>query len=178
MTVWGPQPPEPGEEAARAEIPPGHLSVVAWVDPLVEANGVDPRSLYVERCWLGVLGPSATWLVRLLADGLERHPQGYRLHLETAARSLGLSGRAGPGSPFARTLGRCRRFGMVRLHADILEMRRLIGPVPERLLTRLPSEVQEVHRRWQQAQEEARGPGSRSSSRSVRTPKPVPPLVR
>jgi len=39
---------------------PDHLRVEAWTDPVVDRVGHDPRSTYVERFWLGVLGPSCT----------------------------------------------------------------------------------------------------------------------
>ena len=36
------------------------LLVRPWVDPVLEQVGYDPRSPYVERFWLGTLGPSST----------------------------------------------------------------------------------------------------------------------
>ena len=38
-----------------------------WPDPVIDRLGHDPRSPYVEQFWLGVLGPSTTWLMRRLA---------------------------------------------------------------------------------------------------------------
>lgn len=35
------------------------LTVTPWDDALLDRFGHDPRSPYVERYWLGVLGPSA-----------------------------------------------------------------------------------------------------------------------
>ena len=43
-----------------------------WIDPVVDPIGYDPHGRYVELFWLGVLGPTATWLLRRLAIGLER----------------------------------------------------------------------------------------------------------
>ena len=40
------------------------LPIRPWPDPLIEALGFDPRSAYVEQYWLGILGPSTTWLLR------------------------------------------------------------------------------------------------------------------
>ncbi len=42
------------------------LPVRPWPDGVIDALGHDPRSLYVERFWLGILGPSTTWLLRFL----------------------------------------------------------------------------------------------------------------
>jgi len=49
--------------------PTDQLRVEAWDDPLVDRLGHDPRSTYTEHYWLGILGPSACWLLRRLADG-------------------------------------------------------------------------------------------------------------
>jgi hypothetical protein len=35
------------------------ITVRAWLDPVVDDDGFDPRSRYVEVFWLGVLGPTA-----------------------------------------------------------------------------------------------------------------------
>lgn len=35
------------------------ITVRPWIDPVVDEHGHDPRSRYVERFWLGVLGPTA-----------------------------------------------------------------------------------------------------------------------
>ena len=33
------------------------LFVAPWPDPVIDQVGHDPRSVYVERFWLGILGP-------------------------------------------------------------------------------------------------------------------------
>ena len=43
------------------------ITVTAWVDPLVDDNGHDPRSRYTDEFWAPVLGPSATLIGRTLA---------------------------------------------------------------------------------------------------------------
>ncbi|MDQ4130345.1 MAG: hypothetical protein M3133_05055, partial [Actinomycetota bacterium] len=80
------------------------LPVRPWPDPVIDSLGHDPRSPYVERFWLGVLGPSTTWLLRLLASELEANPEGFELDLAEAAQILGLGGRGGRHSPFMRSL--------------------------------------------------------------------------
>ena len=180
--------PTAGETAAERTDPEmtvlSLVTVAPWLDPIVDAHGVDPRSEYVELFWLGILGPSATWFLRRLAAGLERSPDGFALDLDLTARSLGLSPRPGRNAPFARVLGRCERFGMIRLRGDVLDARRRVGPVPQRHLQRLPLEIQRAHERWRQAdqgrpaQEGPAEPRVLRSSSSVLTPNPVPPLVR
>ena len=99
------------------ELPVDVMRVVAWVDPVVDALGFDPRSDYVELFWLGVIGPSTTWLMRRLAAGLDRSPEGFTLDLIETARALGIGGHGGLGSrnsPFARTLVRACQFGLAQ----------------------------------------------------------------
>lgn len=35
------------------------IDVVPWDDPVIDALGHPPRSTYVERFWLSILGPTA-----------------------------------------------------------------------------------------------------------------------
>ena len=67
------------------------MVVRPWSDPIVDDHGHDPRSAYVERFWLGVLGPTATWVLRRLARGLDAEPAGYCVDLVATARTMGLS---------------------------------------------------------------------------------------
>ena len=41
------------------DIPPdtSALTVVPWPDTVIDRVGYDPRTVYVERVWLGILGP-------------------------------------------------------------------------------------------------------------------------
>src|SRR5436853_66143 len=57
------------------------LTIRPWPDAVIDTVGIDPRSSYVETFWLGVLGPSTTWLMRRLVNGLEASPAGYDLDL-------------------------------------------------------------------------------------------------
>ena len=46
------------------------LTVQPWVDEVIDTVGHEVRSPYVEQFWLGLLGPSSTWLLRrLVAKG-------------------------------------------------------------------------------------------------------------
>src|SRR5438552_10418737 len=90
------------------------LAVRPWPDPVIDAVGHDPRSAYVEQFWLGVLGPSTTWLMRRLASGLEAEPAGFELSLPDTARALGLGEKGGRNSPFVRALSRCCQFDLAQ----------------------------------------------------------------
>ena len=106
------------EAHANLIFPTDVMQVVPWVDPVVDALGFDARSDYVELFWLGVIGPSTTWLMRRLAAGLDRSPEGFTLDLGETAQALGISGQGGTSgwtqSPFARTLVRACQFGLAQ----------------------------------------------------------------
>jgi len=124
------------------------ITIRPWVDPVVDDDGFDPRSRYVEVFWLGVLGPTATWLVRRLVAGLERSPGGYELDLEATAQAMGLSYSAGRSSPFSKALQRCVMFGIAHPIDGGLAVRRRVPPISFRHLRRMPDAVQADHASW------------------------------
>jgi hypothetical protein len=142
------------------DLPDPVLAVRSWIDPVVDALGHDPRSPYVEHFWLPVLGPSATFLVRRLADGIERAPDGFDLPLADTARALGLGMKTGRHGPFVRAIHRCCQFGASRLVGDAtLEVRRRLPPLSRHQVLRLPPHLSDAHQRWQDEQaNQARGP--------------------
>jgi hypothetical protein len=125
-----------------------HVTITPWIDPVVDGNGHDPRSGYVERFWLGTLGPTATWLIRRLVAGLDDQPDGYRVDLSLVARSMGLSFVSSTGGPFGRALGRCVMFGIAHQHSEGYAVRRRLPEIARRHLARLPEIVQAEHARW------------------------------
>lgn len=125
------------------------LTVEAWVDPVIDAVGHDVRSVYVEQFWLGLLGPSATWLLRRLVQGLEEAPTGYDLDLALTATQLGLGVRSGRNSPFFRSIDRCCRFGAAQLLDErSLRVRRKLPPLTRMQTARLPLALREAHQAW------------------------------
>ena len=136
-----------------SEIPPpsalvGSIVVRPWLDPVVDDDGFDPRSRYVEVFWLGVLGPTATWLLRRLVAGLERSPDGYELDLHATAQAMGLSYTTGRSSPFSKALQRCVMFGLAHPIDGGLAVRRRVPPISFRHLRRMPASVQTAHATW------------------------------
>ena len=124
------------------------LHIRPWPDPVIDRVGHDPRSTYVERFWLGILGPSTTLLLRRLAGQLEASPAGFDLPLADTARSLGLGGE-GRSSPFVRALSRCCQFQLAMPEEEgVLAVRRKLPPLNRRQLARLPEPVQMEHQRW------------------------------
>ncbi len=127
------------------------LVIVPWHDDVVDPIGYDPRSPYVEMFWLNVLGPTATWLLRRVVDGLDHYPGGYELDLEQTAKALGLGYTRGTLNPFARALHRCVLFGAAQPVDGGLAVRRRLPPVSARHLARMPDHLRDAHRGWLRA---------------------------
>ena len=119
---------------------PATVHVAPWRDPVVDRRGHDPRSAYVEQFWLGVLGPTATWLLRRLVAGFDHFPDGYDLDVGATARSLGLSVTKGTASPFNKAVQRCVMFG-----ARATPVGLVAGPPPG--AARLPAPPRPASRR-------------------------------
>lgn len=140
------------------------VRVEPWPDSVLDQVGHDPRSTYVERFWLPVLGPSTTLLLRRLADGLDESPEGFELHLADAARQLGLGIRGTRQSPFLRALDRCCSFGAAQqLPGDRLAVRRRLAPLSQRQQQRLTPALAAEHERWaarSSTHQAARGAGA------------------
>ena len=119
-----------------------------WLDPVVDERGHDPRSGYVERYWLGVIGPTATWIARRFADEFDRSPDGFTIDLEHTATTMGLSFSRGAHSPFGKALHRCVMFGLALPIEGGFAMRRRFPTVARRHIDRLPPDVQAAHDEW------------------------------
>ncbi|HUR48604.1 MAG TPA: hypothetical protein VMY88_03605 [Acidimicrobiales bacterium] len=129
------------------------LTVTPWPDTVIDTVGLDPRSDYVERYWLGILGPSTTWLLRHLVDGLERTPAGFTLDMAETASRIGVGFQGGRHSPFSRALARLVQFELAREDAPgSLAVRRKVPPLNRRQLARLPEVLQDAHQRWTDGQ--------------------------
>jgi len=130
------------------QLVPTHATIRPWPDPLVDERGHDPRSAYVERFWLSVIGPTATWIMRRFASEFDRQPEGFTLDLCHAATSMGLSFAKGQNSPFGKALHRCVMFGLAQPMPDGLAVRRKFPTVAQRHIKRLPADVQATHEEW------------------------------
>jgi hypothetical protein len=131
------------------------LPIRPWADDVIDTLGHDPRSIYVEQFWLGILGPSTTWLLRRIAASFEVHPEGFPLALAETAREIGLGDKGGRHSPFVRAVVRCCQFDLARPAADGaagLEVRRFLPPLNRRQVVRLPDRLREAHDAWQRSQ--------------------------
>lgn len=145
----GPDRPTGGRDRADPTFPEATLEVCWWPDPVLDRLGHDPRSSYVERFWLPVLGPSCLLLVRRAAAELERHPAGFTLETTVWARELGIGMKGGRHGPFWRALERASRFGATRRNGSRLAVRRRLAPLTARQVARLPPTLQADHDRWE-----------------------------
>ncbi|MFN8017721.1 MAG: hypothetical protein U0P45_06325 [Acidimicrobiales bacterium] len=131
------------------DLPADHLRVTPWHDPVLDAVGHDPRSPYVERFLLPILGPSTTLLVRRLATELEAQPEGLDLDLDATARSLGLSLRGGPTGPFYRALARTQQFHITApTGPTAFKVRLRLQTLTHRQVDRLPEALRREHAAW------------------------------
>lgn len=125
------------------------LTVRPWEDAVIDELGHDPRSAYVERYWLNILGPSATWLLRRLAAGFDASPSGYDLDLAATAMELGLGNHSGKNSPFVRSLERVCRFGAADMaDTTTMRVRRKLPPLTRVQIERLPESLRAEHQVW------------------------------
>lgn len=126
--------------------PGPYLTVITpWVDEILDQRGHDPRGPYVETFWLGVIGPSATWVMRRFASELEARPEGCRIDLALIAATMGLSSIKGQTSPFGRALSRCVMFGLARPTPHGFDVRRRFPTLTLRHLERLPTALRDAH---------------------------------
>ncbi len=137
---------------ATPDFPIDELTVIAWPDEVIDQIGHDARSRYVETFWLGVLGPSATWLLRRIAGDLEASPSGFTMNMTEMAHCIGVGGIS-KNSPFVKALGRLCQFEIAQLQAPtVLAVRRRIPSLSRRHVARLAVSMQEEHTRWQKQQ--------------------------
>ena len=158
---------------------PTHLTLLPWPDPVIDDMGHDPRSDYVERFWLGVIGPSCTWFLRRLSLGFDAEPDGFELDVAECARALGLGTGLGRNAPLGRTITRCCQFGLTRRFGrDRLAVRRRLPPLARHHLARLPEALQDEHARWtglsRRSRGAARGTPGRDGCDGRRAAAPVP----
>lgn len=125
------------------------VTIRPWRDEALDRIGFDPRSPYVERFWLGIVGPSVTWLIRRIAAGFDASPDGFEMPLGETARALGLGDPGGRNSAFFRTLTRMVQFDLARVGSPgEMEVMRRLPPLNRRQTARLSPALQEAHERW------------------------------
>ena len=128
-------------------IPTLHSSlwIEPWRDLITEEKGHDPRSRYVEQFWLGVIGPTAAWLMRYVAHEFDQSPDGFELPVTDIALQLVISPKAGPSGGLHRTLDRLVMFRLASEGHAGFAVRRRLPPLNHAQLRRLPQHLQRSH---------------------------------
>ena len=125
-----------------------HATIRPWHDPQLDERGIDPRDRYCERFWLGVIGPTALWVMRRFADEFDRSPEGFTIDLAHTAATMGMSYARGSNSPFGKAVHRCVMFGIALPAEGGFTVRRRLPTVARRHLERLPADVRDSHEEW------------------------------
>jgi hypothetical protein len=140
------------QSASLADPEVEQLYVRSWDDPIVDRIGHDPRSIYVEQFWLGVLGPSTIWLLRHCRHELDRSPNGFVLDLSDTAGALGIGHKGGRNSALVRSIARACRFGAAQpAGLGELQVRRRLPPLNRGQVGRLPAVLQRRHQAFVEA---------------------------
>ena len=126
---------------------PKHSSfwIEPWRDLVTEEKGHDPRSRYAEEFWLGVIGPTAAWLLRHVAYEFDNSPEGFELPVIATARQLGISPKAGHRSGLHKTFHRLVMFRLASEGHAGYAIRRRLPPLNHAQLRRLPEHLQRSH---------------------------------
>jgi hypothetical protein len=133
---------------------PDDLLIQRLEDRLLDTAGHDVRGWYVEAFWLPVLGPTAVALLRRLADGLDRCPDGFPITFAELGSSLGLGDRPPTtNAPLTRALRRLESFRFAQLGDDgTIHVRTHVAPIHAKHARRLPAAVRAAHHEWAEAQ--------------------------
>ena len=134
---------------------PATLTVTPWADPVIDTLGHDPRSPYVERFWLGILGPSHH-LAAAPAGGRPRAPA-RRLRARRSPRPPGASGSA-PGAGATRRS--CARSPAAASSAWPARRRRRAGRAPQAAAAQPPAGRPPARRRCSEAHQRLAGAAS------------------
>lgn len=136
----------------RVDLTAPDIWIEPWRDPVIDDLSHDPKSPYVERFWLGILGPSATWLLRSISYGFDAAPDGFPLSPIETARVLGIGDRTGKHSPLQRALGRLCTFDLAYHRGDALVVRHRIPWLEPRQVQRLSAGLVGEHALWEHAE--------------------------
>jgi hypothetical protein len=134
--------------ASTATTPTNQQGDQLWIEPWIDDRATarhEAHSPYVERYWLSVLGPTASWLLRIMASELERSPEGVTLDLAETSAALGLGYRSGRNAPISRSIERLVLFDIACHRGFILAVRRHLPDLSTTQLRRLPAPLRRAH---------------------------------
>ena len=125
------------------------IELVPHPTPNVQRIGFSLEHPYVEQVWVGILGPSATLLLRHLGRMVDDQPP-VTIPVADLAADLGLWGHENPRAPAIRhAFERLIRFGLAN-DAEWparVQLYSRVALVPRQRLIRLPERTQALHER-------------------------------
>jgi hypothetical protein len=132
------------------------LAIVAFPDPVIEQFVHGPDSPYIEECWLGITGPSATLIWRRIARvALEAGPAPMIIDTTDLLRSVGLGDSLSHSGLGARAMARVIQFDLARQagrDGGVMAVRTALPILCDRQVCRLPLSARLYHEIAVQAQ--------------------------
>ncbi len=120
------------------------LAFQPWTDPHFDRWGSEPRSSYVERFWLPVLGPSSIVLARNIATAFDSNNGSYRINSAVQAASVGLA----PGQ-LRRVIERLIGFGLAKYcDPNTVALRTAWPLIGSSAIRQLPKPLYQLHSDW------------------------------
>jgi hypothetical protein len=125
------------------------LAIVSFPDPVIEQLGHGPDSPYIEECWLGITGPSATLIWRRIARvALKTGPTPLIIDTADLLRSVGLGDNLSHSGLGARAIARVSQFDLARQagrDGALLAVRTALPNLCDRQVCRLPLSARLYH---------------------------------
>jgi hypothetical protein len=120
------------------------LCLEPWAQPHFDRWGSEPRSTYVERFWLPVIGPSSLVLARSITTGFESNNGSYRVDASHQATAIGVS-----PSQLRRVLDRLVVFGVAKtLGPDMFCIRTMWPVIGSGAIRQLTASLHQQHSDW------------------------------
>lgn len=107
------------------------LTLREWVNPALQARGIRADGIYTAVVWGGIIGPSATALLRLIPQ-LTSDEQTTSITIDELALTIGVSASVG-----TRSIDRLIHFGFASLQGSTLEVRHYVDLVAQGRLAKL-----------------------------------------
>ncbi len=125
------------------------LKISFWQNGCDKQNAFYYRSTYIEKFWLSILGPSATWILRLLLDEIKTNDPITVMTSNYIASQVGLSDNTSKNSPLCRSIRRLLDFRIAKqIKEGHLVISKYIPPLSTRQTLKLPSSMLELHKKY------------------------------
>lgn len=137
--------------------PSGYLNVVPWRQASIARPCPLSDCRYFEQFWLGILGPTATWLARHLSRLVmtepvdSTSPVGTTVDISELGARLGVSAHPLHESVLSRAINRLVMFNLVApsdTDSSTLVVRTNTPRVSDRLVARMHPSLRDAHWQW------------------------------